>query len=225
MKIISCHVPFWFLGSEIIIQVLFALVTLAIAYYAYRVHRITRQRSSLLFGGAFLGISGAYFVQALFNYLLLIGVRTPDIIRLTNGSSVAATMQLSIFAVFLHMLLMLVGVSLLAYVTLKERGAKIYILLLLLSIIAVLFTVEVSLVYFLIVSIFLAFITAQHYQRHLKKPSKNTLYVFLGFGMVFLGTVQLAFATTLSALYISGHFIAMIGYIVLLASLLRIVKR
>ena len=206
-------------------QVVFALVTLGVAYYAYRVHRLSRQRSPLLFGMAFLGVSGAYFVQALFNYLLLIGIRTQHIMGTSNPNVVNGAFQLSVFAVYLHMILMIAGVSLLAYVTLKERGAKIYLLLLFISMVGLFLTFHPSLLFYLIISIFLAFITAQHYQRHMKRPNKNTLLVFLGFGMVFLGTVQLAFATALSALYVSGHFIVLLGYLVLLASLLRIVRR
>ena len=94
-----------------------------------------------------------------------------------------------------------------------------------LSFVALLFSTNPLLVYYLLTSIFLLFISAQHYQRHDDVRSYSTLYVFLGFGMLFLGNAQLALSTSFGLLYISGLIVLLIGYLLLLGSLVRVVKK
>ena len=224
MQIITCSTPLWFGISEIIIQLIFALVTFFVAFFAYKVYKISRQKPSLLFGLGFIAVSFAYFIAAIFNYLLLMGVRTIHI--LPNAGIIAHhMMQLSVLVVALHMLSMISGLALLAYVTLKERGVKVFLLILSTSLVGLVMSASLGVTFYVITSIFLLFITAQYFQRHARKPTTSTLMIFLGFGMLFLGNIQLAFATNLSLLYISGHFISLFGYLLLLASLLRVTRR
>ncbi|MCF7799128.1 hypothetical protein K9M74_04450 [Candidatus Woesearchaeota archaeon] len=223
MQLITCSTPLWFGVTKIIIQLIFALVTLLVAFFSYKVYKLSRQRPTFLFGLGFIALSSAYFIEALFNYLLLQGVQTQHLFPAAIG--VAQPLQLSIFVVSLQMLLMITGLSLLSYVTLKERGAKIFLLILSMSLVGIVMSAHVGLTFYIITSIFLLFITAQYFQRHARKPTKNSLMVFMGFGLLFLGNVQLAFAQSLSLLYISGHFISLFGYLLLLVNLLRVVKR
>jgi hypothetical protein len=163
-------------------------------------------------------------MQLLLNYFILTGVRTSQLLPNVVAAS-STTLQLSVIAVILHMFFKTTGLALLAYVTLKERNMKIFILLVAISFVGLVFSGFLSLSFFLITSIFLAFITLQYYRRHARKPTTNSLLVFLGFGLFLLGNIQLAFASSLSLLYISGHFIALLGYVLLLMSLLRVVMR
>lgn len=224
MQLITCTTPLWFGISEIIIQLIFMLVTFFIAFFAYKVYRISRQKSLFLFSLAFIAVSFGYFIEALFNYLLFLGVRTTHLLPVFSGTT-QPVFQLSILAIGLHMLFMVSGLALLSYVTLKERGIKVLTLLLSLSLVGLVMSAHIGVTFYLITSIFLLFITAQYFQRHARKPTTNSLMVFLGFGMLFLGTVQLAFASTLDLLYISGYFISLFGYLLLLANLLRVIRR
>lgn len=225
MKIIEVNTPMWFIHSEIGIQLIFAIVTLLIAIYAYKTYRIARQQKSLYFGIGFLGISIAYFIQAIFNFLLLRKISTCGMLSFLAGHSIETTMTLSIFVVFIHMLFMITGFAILAHLTLKEKNVKSLYLVWIVSLIALFFAANLSLVFYIILTVLLGFITLQYDLRFIKKPRTETFLVFLGFGLLFLGIIQLALATRLSTLYISGHLVTLTGYILLLVNLIRIVKK
>ena len=225
MEILNVDAPFWFSQCEIGIQLIFALVTLLVAIYAYRVYRIARQKNSFYFGAGFLSISLAYFIQAIFNFLLLRNVQTCDVLSFVSGHQVQSNLTLSVIVVFLHMLFMVIGFSILSYLTLKEKNIKSFYLIFALSIAALVFAANMSVMFYVLLTIILAFIAIQYGIRFNKKPTADSFIVFLGFGMVFLGMIQLALATTLSALYISGHVVALAGYTLLLINLMRVVRK
>lgn len=225
MRIINVDAPLWFIQSEIGIQLIFAIVTLLVAFYAYRVYRIARQENSFYLGAGFLSISIAYFIQAFFNFLLLRQVTTCGFLSFMAGHQVQSTMTLSVLVVFLHMLFMVAGFSVLSYITLKERNIKSFYLILILSVASLIFAGNMSVMFYVLLTIMLAFITIQYGLRFNKKPTIDTFIVFLGFGIVFLGKIQLALASALSALYISGHIVTLAGYLLLLINLMRVVKK
>lgn len=225
MDFVSCSIPNWFSVSEVIIQAIFVAVTLLIALYSYKVYRISGQRSSLLYSLGFFGVSFGYVMQVLFHIFFLIGVSSQDII-----SSVSMTVanpgiiQLSVIPVMLGMIATLAGFATMAYVTLKEKNIQVLVLLFALGLLSII-TPNYPITYHLAISVFLAFITFQYYKRHERKRTFCSMAVYLGFGLVLLGTLQLAIADMVSTFYISGHFVALVGYLSLLWSLVKVVRK
>lgn len=226
MQIASCTVLPWFRGPEFLIELVFALITLIIAFYAFKVYKLSRQRSIMLFGTGFFFVGLSYLIQAVLNLLIFRNITTHDLLRVASGSAVVqSTMQLSILATISHIAFMMLGLIFLAYVTLKERGIKILLLLFSISFVALIFSNNPLLVFYLLTSIYLLFITAQHYQRHSEVRNFSSLYVFLGFALLFLGNAQLALSTSFGLLYLTGLIVLLFGYLLLLASLVRVVKK
>jgi hypothetical protein len=224
MRIVEWALPPWFASSEILIQLVFAFVTLFIAYYSYKVYKLSSQQPSLLYGLGFLGVSVSYFVQAILNFFVLRGVQSDQIIQAVTAGAMDHVIPLSVVAVVLHMILMTASFGLLAYVTLKSRGVKPLLLIWSLSFAALLFADKFTIAFYLICAILLLYITAQYYQRLDKYRTLSSLQVFLGFGMILLGMAQIGLALTFNLLYITGHFVALVGYLLLLWSLFRVVE-
>ncbi|MGM5481333.1 MAG: hypothetical protein ACQESE_02885 [Nanobdellota archaeon] len=225
MKFVTCHIPNWFTISEIGIQALFVLVTLLIAYNAYKVHKISGQRASFLYGLGFLGLAVGYFMQALLHIFIVAGVSSQDIVAMASQRAAeTTTIQLSALPTIVGMAATLAGLATIAYVTLKEKNLKVLGLLIVLSMVAII-TPYYPVTYHLAASIFLAFITLQYFRRHEKKRNANSMAVYLGFGFILLGTLQLALSDVMSTFYILGHFVALIGYLFLLWSLMKVVSK
>lgn len=226
MQIATCPILPWFSGPEFVIELIFALITFIIAFYANKIYKITKQRSIMLFGFGFFFVGLAYLIQAILNLLIFRNITTNDIIAIASGNAVVqSSIQLSILATISHIAFMILGLIFLAYVTLKERGVKILLLLLSISFVALVFSNDPLLVFYLLTSIYLLFITAQHYKRHSNTRSYNSLYVFLGFALLFLGKLQLALSAIFGLLYITGLIVLLIGYLLLLASLMSVIKK
>ena len=216
--------PSWFMSSGILMELVFALVTIMISVYAYKIYKITKQRNTFLFGGAFFSIALAYFVQASLNFLISLKINSKDLIQSIAPSVHNAGIQLSILAVFLHIFFMITGLVLLSYVTLKERNHQTFALLMIISFLGLLFAHPIILFFEILSSMFLLFITIQYYQRHSIKGTSNTLMIYLSFGMLFLGTLQLAGSSIINTFYFLGHLTSFIGYLLLLINFWRVVK-
>lgn len=224
MNLLVFGIPNWFTSSGILMELVFALVTIMISVYSYKVYKITKQRNTFLFGGAFFSIALAYFLQATLNFLITTKVNSKDLFSLVMPVTHCPSFQLSVLAVFSHMFFMIIGLSLLSYVTLKERNHQTFVLLVLLSLTAIALSHYLLLSFFIISSIFLLFITLQHYKRHVKKGKRSTLILFMGFGLIFLGMLQLAISTYLGLFYLLGHISMFIGYFLLLINFWRVLK-
>lgn len=224
MDLIALGIPSWFTASGIATEYVFGLVTLLIAFYAYRIYKLTHQRYTGLFTLSFISISIAYFIQATLNLLIVVGVRSHDLVGAVAPTVQQFTFPLSVIAVSMHMLFMIGGLALLAYVTLKEANAPVYALFIVLSFIGLLTTSVLILTFYLLTSTYLLFITLQHYRKHKKQRTMNSLLIYFGFASIFLGNFQLALSMFLGIFYLFGHMTVLIGYFLLLASLLRVVK-
>lgn len=224
MDLLAFGIPQWFTSSGIILELIFALVTLLIAVYSYKVYKISKQRYTFLFGAAFFSIGIAYFLQATLNFLINRSINSLDVFAMALPLSHCPTFQLSILAVLLHVIFMIVGLALLAYVTLKERNFKIFVLFLLLSFVGLLFASQMVFVFYILSSTFLLFITLQNLKRHRKQGTLNSILLFFGFGLIFLGNLQLAISMYLGLFYLLGHISVFVGYVLLLINFLRVVK-
>lgn len=219
-----CTIPNWFTISEIGIQALFVAVTLLIAYNAYKVYKISNHRSSLIYGAGFLGLGIGYLMQVLLHTFLLANVSSKDILTIASQQAMNSTVQLSVIPTAIGMATTIAGLATIAYVALKEKNPKVLVLLIMLGLASIM-TPYYYITYHLVASIFLAFITVQYFKRHERKRNANSMAVYLGFGFILLGTLQLALSDIMSTFYILGHFVALIGYLFLLWSLMKVVSK
>ena len=224
MEFIARSIPLWFANSGIMLEVIFALVSLMIAFYTYKIYKISKQRYIFLFGLSFFSLGIAYFLQASINFLIQQSVNSSDIISSIMPVKQIPVFQLSILAISLHILFMISGWALLSYVTLKERNSRIFFLLTTISFIGLIFSKQLILSYYLLSSLFLGFITFQHYKKHSQQKTISSMIIFFGFGLILLGNLQLAVSAFSIIFYFLGHLTALAGYVLLLVNLIRVVK-
>lgn len=224
MDLIALGIPRWFTASGIATEFIFGLFTLLIMFFSYRIYKLTNQRYTGLFTVAFASFTMSYFIHALLNLFILLGVNSSDVVGMFAPTIQHNIFPLSVVAVSLHILFMIGGLSLLAYVTLKESNPKIFVLFILLSGIGLITTKALILTFYLLASMFLLFITIQHYSRYVRLQNTNSLIIFCAFAFIFLGNFQLALSIFIGIFYLLGHLTVLVGYMLLLASLLRVVR-
>lgn len=221
MKLLDFATPHWFVTPQMLMYVLFAFVTLFIAYKAYKVYTMTKNEKIAYFGVAFLGLGVSYVLQALIYLFVMENVSTVDLIGHTH--SVVSLISLSYVATMIHMATLLLALVILAFVTLKkERGIKIFSLIFSLTFLTFILSSLKGFAFFLLSGVLLLFISAQYIQRYLKKPTRTTYYISAGFSLLFLGQLLLALTYVFSSFCFFGHLIILGGYVLLLMSLLKI---
>lgn len=214
--------PSWFSGTAIFLELLFAIVTILIAYFSYKAYKVVKKREILLFGFAFLSISLGYLQEVIFNFSQMFKI-TRTILTPILGEA-AQIINLGFIVNLIHITLFVLGLSLLVYLTIPKRTKKIFGIISGLSLIALFTSVNLIFTFFLITSLMLFALTLHYYQLHCKRGNISTLFNFIGFGSIFLGNLQLAFTGYFAMLFIVGHITIFFGFLLLMVNLYRSLK-
>ncbi|MBN2566730.1 hypothetical protein JXB02_01435 [Candidatus Woesearchaeota archaeon] len=217
------HLPFcpaWFSGFDIILQSVFAIVSLLVSLLAFRVHRATSAKPARMFGLSFLAIGLSYLIQALFNLLVWSG---------TDHSVCASIEQLTEsilydIGLYSHMALMTAGLALLAYMTFRVAKARIYLMLLSVAVVAIITSRNPLAVFAMVSSVLLAFIAWHFIGNWREHRSALTLLVAAGFLFMLVGEALLIFTYEDPLFYAVGHLLEMVAYLLMLANLILVIR-
>ncbi len=204
--------PSWFFGYDVMLELVFAFVSFLVAVYALKVFRITQQRKTRLFGLSFIFISIAYMLEAIINYLILIELKGGTV----SVGDLVEIHSLNIVGVYTHLLFMIIGLVILAYMTFNTEDTKVLLVMLTTSILVIFTGRNLFYDFYLLTVVYLfaiAWYYLSNYQRH---KQRSTLAVALAFLLLFLGNVQFVFSITNNLFYALGHIIELAAYLLIL---------
>jgi hypothetical protein len=214
-------VPSWFLGYDVVMQLVFAIITLTLSIYAFRIYRLSNQRPLRLFASSFLFISLAYIIESAFNFLALS--------KLDDQISLA--MKLFSFQVIetigfhFRIILFTIGLVVLVYMTLKVKSTKTLSLLLIIALLSLVFTENPLFLYHLLSSILLVYISLHYLFHYLENKRTNTRIMLFAFALILLSNIQFIFSVNYNAVYyVVGYFLELAAYILILINLMMVRK-
>lgn len=206
-------VPQWFFGFDVVLQLLFGVATLAVALYSFHIYSLSREKQCQTLGAGFLCVSLAYFVWAGVSLLFW----------MQNGSGQISLDQLTrtaLIGVFAYLFLSLIGLSILVQLTFPSRPKRLFPLVATLALLVLIFSANKSLAFYF-VSAFLTFFVLVHYvQEYVRSRRTTTFLVMLGFAFIFLGMLDFTLATVHGVHYAIGHVLLLVGYMLVMASML-----
>lgn len=207
--------PPWFLGYDIALELLFALVAGMVAWSAHKAYRMTGHEYVWLMRLAFFFISGAYLLQASFNiYGLYLGVRWFDTVDM-----IPMVFYFVIVGYYGYILLYLLGLTVLLYLTFKIKNLAVLWFLLVLSVVALVMSRETLATFFLLSTMYLIFLNWFFISNYLSRPNRKTATVAYGFMFLLGSSLLLLFSVGVPFLYALGHMFAFAGYILILLNL------
>jgi len=211
--------PQWFFTVSILLNIVFALTTLFVSFYAFKVYRLSGQRGSRLFGVSFLIIAIAYVIRAIVNGFIA-GAFDDNTFRLTmNG-----VYTLSNLAVYSYMVLFVASLVTLAYTTFKVKSCRVYTLLILIVLTAIYYSVLTSLTFYIISTILLLYISSHYLNEYLKDRNKSMLLMMGSFLLLLASTVFFMYATTTYGYFILGNVTEFLAYVGILTNLISVLK-
>jgi hypothetical protein len=207
-------IPSWFLGYSVLFQLVFAIVSVLVAVYAYKIYKVSEEKNIKFFGYAFLLISLSYILWPVINTLAAFPISRNIVAVFLENNELSDAV-----AIYSHIVLFLAGLVTLVYSTLEKKNFRIYILLSVLLISIVLIALGKANLIYLLFSI-LIFLTLFHYVRiYIKEKNSKVLLIMIAFAFLFLGTVSLIFSNILDLFYVSGHFFILTAYVLILTRL------
>ncbi len=207
--------PRWFLGGDILFELVFALITLGISAYSFKLAKIARNKSYFIFSAGFLLLSAGYGVRTLFNFLIYY-----DLIPRT-----ALTTDWIHFAGFyMSSILLLGGLVLLLSTVFRVRDIRPTIILYFTSIIAFLFSNNRPVLLFLLSFLFLSMIIYHHAKNFWHNGNGTAFMVLSAFVLVLIGQLNFLFRFN-PLFYVFGHIAELLGYIILLFAIIKISRK
>ncbi len=200
--------PEWFLIADAALQALAGLISIGIAFVSLRIYRAAGERKYLFFNAAFALLALGFFSRAAANAMI--------------GRTQAA-------GIFLLGYLTYIFTALLAYALLitltSKAGWRVFALLLLILVPAMLFSGSYFLSFYTISTILLGVITINYLKNYLKKKSTASLLVFMAFALITIAQPLFMFEALKNVFYIAAQITQTAGYLLLLSTLIRTTLR
>jgi len=210
-------IPNWFFGFGLALELIFGLVTLAVALYSFKVYKYCLEKQCKLFGFGFLALAFSYFSWAGVSWYVQSKLNVVnEIISLGDFAGIVA------FGVYTHVFFFLIGLVTLTYFTLNVKSQKIYTLLVSVVLVSIIFSAQKIVAFYFISALLLLYILV-HYMKEYKKGSRNQLMLF-AFLFLFLGTIDFAFSAVNHIHYVGGHILYLIGYLFILINFILMLR-
>jgi hypothetical protein len=212
--------PEWFFIYELIFALVYALITLAVSLYSFKVYRLSNQRHSKLFGVAFLLLSISYFIEFILSLSVLSEINE-TIMSVIDFQNIITLNNLSIFS---HMLFFTMALVTLFYMILDVKSKVVYSALLFISVLFLLLAVDKVIFFFIFSSVLLIVISVDYLKNAINNKNKRTMLIVLAFVSLLIGHIHFIFSIANEIEYIIGSFFELTAYILILINLLKVLK-
>jgi len=216
-----------FFGYNVAFLIIFAIITLLVSIFAYRIYKLTKQNQLKLFSIAFLAFSIGYILRALVYFL--ISFRLIDVFRRGRvGRGMMPLQGLFTLEGLLgnfHVLFIIAGLVVLVYMTLKVKNIKIMLLLFGVIAISMIFTPRDLFIFHITSSLLLAFVVLYYYDNYKKHKKFQTMLVLVAFVFLFFGQLALIFSVQSATFFMLGRILELTAYLCILTNLILITKK
>lgn len=213
--------PEWFFNYAVTLELFFAIISLVIALFSYKLFRITNQHQSKLLGSSFFMISMAYFIQSAFN-LAIVSKFNQTISTALGFQSISI---FDLFGVYTHIIFMIAGFAVLSYMTFGVENKMLLAFIITVSIIPLFFGKDIYLMYYLISTIYLAFIFLYFIRNYFEKKQPLTLMIPIAFLFLLFGSAHYFISVDHSMFYVISHFLELVAYLLILINFYLVLKK
>lgn len=214
----SYIIPNWFIGFGILMDILFAIVSIAVAIFAYKIYKVSKEESVKKFSIGFLFISISYLFLSLTSLFLINQLTGDD--RVLNFATLQTT---GLIGLFLYMIFFIAGLVTIFYANIKSNKTESYFLMLILGILAVFTNINDIAAFHITSSFLLLFINYHYFKEYVINKNKKTLLVFIAFIFLLLSHFVFIFPVTYEE-YVIAHVLELVSYSLILFSLIKSMK-
>jgi len=215
------HVESFIVGYDVLLEIIFVIITLFLAWYANKIYRISGQEQTKYLSIGFLFIGLSYLLLSIFNFLIIAHLLE----SLSKVVHLKKILFLNTLGLYLHMFFMTIGFTSITYMTFKIKKIQVFILLSLISIIAILMNKNPLNTFFLISLLFLSLITYHFMKNCKKRKNLKSLTIGLAFLFILLSRLDFLFMARNGIFYTMGHILEAIAYLLILYNFYLVRKK
>ena len=208
-------IPNWFFGYDIGLEVLFALITIFVAGFAFKAYSLSREEEFKLFGISFALISLSYFAWSLVNIFFVEELSEHTRVLLLGNFGL-----LSVFGIYLHILLFMTGLTTLFYMTCKVKSWRLYSMMIITNLLIVLLACNKFFAIYSLSSLLLFFITLFYIDKYFETRNSKIGWLLVAFISLLAANIAFLFGNVNSQ-YVIAHLLELISFGVILVNLIR----
>ena len=213
--------PQGFFGFEVLLEMLFAIIIFIVATMGFKIYRITSQSQAFYLSWAFLLIGISKVFESILN-ILIITKLNENICQVAKINSVH---MFNNIGMYIHILFMIVGLSLLTFMTFKSEEIRGFLLIVGLSLISIFVSNNILYSFFTISSFLLIIVSWFFIKNYLRHKNTKTLLIGIAFLFLLFGNIHFLFAVNHSLFYIIGLVLELIAYGLILSNFFMVLKR
>ena len=213
--------PSWFLGYDVVLEFIFAAITLTVASLGFRIYKKTSQKQAFYLAWAFMLMGISNLIQSVVNLLIIseLNETTSLVTQLTEITS------FNLFGLYVHMTFMLLGLSLLAFMTLKTKNIRALVLLIGLTLLSLILSKNHVVMFYALSALLLLTISEYYIKNFFKNKQTKTLLIAIAFVLLLMGSIRFLFVINHQSFYFIGHLIELVAYILVLINFFMVLKR
>ncbi|MFH2019907.1 MAG: hypothetical protein ABIJ34_00685 [archaeon] len=196
---------------EFLLEFIFAAVTFLVGLFSWKVYILTQKQQIKHFSFSFFFISLGYLVQSVFNFLILFELKE----SLTDAFELFRLVIFDRLGLSIHIFMMITGLTLLLWMTLRTSAKSLW-LLFAVSMVSLYFSTNKLYMFFILSSLYLAFITIYYVVNYFRKKQKNTFVIALAFIFLLIGRAHFIFIQNSALFFHIGHAFELIAYALIL---------
>lgn len=208
-------IPNWFFGYDIGLEVLFALITIFVAGFAFRAYSLSKEQEFKLFGISFTLISLSYFAWSLINIFFVEELNENTRVLLLGNIGL-----LSVTAIYLHILLFMTGLTTLFYMTCRVKSWRLYLLMVITNIFVVMLSCNKLFAIYSISSLLIFFIILSYSNKYFETKNSKVGWLLAAFVSLLAANLAFLFESATSS-YVVAHLLELISFGIILINLIR----
>ncbi len=219
--------PSWFYGYDAVIDIISVIVPLLIAFYSYRLYRLTEETKYRYFALAFILISLSLVAKIVTNVNVYFSTaREISADLLTTVVEVVKTTNLLYRAgFFFHHFFMLLAFYLIYLVTKQNKDTGLMLLSVYFIGITSVLSNFVFFVFHISAAVLLFFIFWNYYVNYHERKRGAIYRVALSFLVLLFSQAVFAFSSIEKQLYVVGELMQLLGFMLLLGTYISITRR
>ncbi|MFH1211648.1 MAG: hypothetical protein V1659_01845 [Candidatus Woesearchaeota archaeon] len=221
--------PNWFFGKDIIIDIVAVIVLLLIGFVSIKNYSLLGKtnKKHLFFGISFVLIAISIIAKITTNFTLYYH-KYEIVQQIKNVIIVQQTSQASMFLFLLgflvyHMFMLWGLYGVFATISNESKKSNIALAVFLIAVLTY-FTNQLYYIFHLVSFFLIVLIIIRYQQNYLNNRNSSTKYLLIGFILLAISQVAFIFEKLSSIIYVAAEIIQLIGFLMLLITLLLVFK-
>ena len=218
---IVIYSPVWFFGYDSISELISMFITFFVGFYAHRIYKLTQQKKFKYLYLSFMLMGIAFLAKSLTNLIIYREWVTQQLYI----GKIVQLYSLYNFGYLVHIMLMLASYMLLLLLLLDIKDVRIISLAFIFVILTTVLAHSQFTMFHVMSLILLGYVTVEFWKNARKTKSKTAYSVFAAYVILILSQLIFLFIDDLPAFYVAAELVQLVGYLVLLGTLVVVFKK